>query len=198
MAKRKKSDDGRALLDLCAEAGLLKRVQRSGWWVVGIDQPESVADHCFRCALLGYVLAKQERADTGTVVMMCLFNDLHEARINDSHKMASIYFDHKDAEERAFRAQIAGLPKGMRDELAGWRAAYNQQQSKESIIARDADILECLLQAKEYHDQGHRQAKLFFQKAPRFLRTRSSRRLWQLARNWDSSAWWQRVAQFHR
>ena len=26
------------------ELGQLKRVRRSGWWVAGVDQPESVAD----------------------------------------------------------------------------------------------------------------------------------------------------------
>ena len=40
-----------------------KRVKRSGWWVAGIDDPESVAEHSYRTALLGYILASLEGAD---------------------------------------------------------------------------------------------------------------------------------------
>ncbi|MBF0384955.1 MAG: HD domain-containing protein, partial [Candidatus Omnitrophica bacterium] len=39
-------------VNLFAEAGLLKRVKRSGWWVAGIKDPESVAEHSFRCAVI--------------------------------------------------------------------------------------------------------------------------------------------------
>ena len=198
MPKAKTDKSEEKILNLLAEAGLLKRVRRSGWWVVGINQPESVAEHCFRCAVLGYVLAKMEKADSNSVTMMCLFNDLHEARINDSHKMASIYFDHRLAEDTAFGAQVEDLPRPIREEMRGWRREYTRQKSKESIIARDADILECLLQAKEYYEQGHEQAKLFFQKAPEHLRTASARKLWKKAQKWKSSTWWQKVAEFKR
>jgi hypothetical protein len=32
------------------EAGQLKRVKRSGWWIAGVKDPESVAEHSFRTA----------------------------------------------------------------------------------------------------------------------------------------------------
>ncbi len=186
------------LLDLFAEAGLLKRVRRSGWWVIGIKDAETVADHSFRCAVIGYIMAKMEGACTNTVTMMCLFNDLHEARINDFHKVTIRYIDYKKAEEKAFREQIEYLPKDIKNELQGWRCEYVKQKSKESLIARDADIFECLLQAKEYYEQGHRQAKLFFKKAPRFLKTKSAKKLWKDVKMWSSSDWWQKICEFHR
>ncbi len=31
------------------EVGYLKRVRRSGWWLLGNKTPESVAEHSFRC-----------------------------------------------------------------------------------------------------------------------------------------------------
>ena len=86
-AARKKQEE--AILELVCEAGLLKRVQRSGWWVLGIKNAESVAEHSFRCAVVGYVLAHMEQADAYKVLVMCLFGDMHEARITDLHKMAS-------------------------------------------------------------------------------------------------------------
>ncbi len=74
-------------LNFFAEAGLLKHIKRSGWWVAGIKDPETVAEHCFRCAVIGFYLAQMEKVDPYKVVTMTLFNDIHEARINDLHKM---------------------------------------------------------------------------------------------------------------
>ena len=34
-------------LDFLAEAGMLKRIKRSGWWMVGVPYEESVAEHSF-------------------------------------------------------------------------------------------------------------------------------------------------------
>jgi len=186
------------ILNLLLEAGLLKRVRRSGWWVAGINGPESVADHCFRCAVIGYMLASLEHADKYEVTLMCLFNDIHEARINDAHKVASRYLNYPQAEQAAFNDQIKNLPLVIKKELKSLRNNYNHQKSKESIVARDADILECLLQAKEYYDYGYEHAKLFFKKAPRFLKTKSAKNLWKQIKTMDSSKWWQAITEFKR
>ncbi|MCM8812647.1 MAG: HD domain-containing protein [Candidatus Omnitrophica bacterium] len=188
----------KAFLQLIHESGLLKRVRRSGWWVVGINNPESVAEHCFRCAVIGYVLAVMERLDAHTVTMMCLLNDIQEARINDAHKVASRYLNFSAAEDAAFADQTARLPEPARRQLRAWRADYTAQKTPESIAARDADILECLIQAKEYHEQGYAQAEKFLRKAPRFLRSAAAKQLWQAALRTDSSGWWQELTDFKR
>src|SRR5947207_14918734 len=93
---------GLAALNFFAEAGLLKRVKRSGWWVAGIENPESVAEHSFRCAIIGHYLAHAEGVDPYPVMTMTLFNDIHEARINDLHKMGHYYIEFRSAEKKAF------------------------------------------------------------------------------------------------
>ncbi|HEX9314813.1 MAG TPA: HD domain-containing protein, partial [Actinomycetota bacterium] len=40
------------------ELGHLKQSARTGWWMVGVSHPESVAEHTLRTALLGFVLAE--------------------------------------------------------------------------------------------------------------------------------------------
>ncbi len=185
-------------LDFFAEAGLLKRVKRSGWWVAGIKDPESVADHCFRCAVIGFYIAHEEGADPYRVLAMTLFNDIHEARINDLHKMGHYYIDFKDAEKRVFKDQVATLPPKVRDALTDIRGDYDTQLTHEALIARDADILECLVQAREYEDSGHPVAEKFLQRAPGFLKTRTAKQLWKGLRRWDPAAWWQNVVKFER
>ena len=185
-------------VNLFAEAGLLKKIKRSGWWVAGIKDPESVAEHCFRCTVMAYYIAHLEKANVSRVMIMALFNDVHESRINDLHKMGHFYIDFKDAEKRVFRDQVKGLAPSVRDELTRIRLEYDRQGSKESLVARDADILECLLQAKEYYDRGHEGAKHFFKRAPSYLKTRTAKDLWQKIKKWDSHAWWQTVVKFER
>ncbi|MBF0387107.1 MAG: HD domain-containing protein [Candidatus Omnitrophica bacterium] len=185
-------------LDFFAEAGLLKRVKRSGWWVAGIEDPESVADHCFRCAVIGFYMAHEEGADPYRVLAMTLFNDIHEARINDLHKMGHYYIDFKAAEKRVFADQVAALPARVKSELVSVRGDYDTQASLEALVARDADILECLVQAKEYCDNGHPVARKFLKRAPGFLKTRTAKELWEALQTWDSTVWWENVVKFER
>jgi putative hydrolase of HD superfamily len=194
----RKAVKSNAPLDFFAEAGLLKRVKRSGWWVAGIENPESVADHCFRCAVIGFYMAHEEGADPYRVLAMTLFNDIHEARINDLHKMGHFYIDFKDAEKRVFRDQVAPLPSKVRAALTDIRGDYDAQRTHEALIARDADILECLVQAKEYEDHGYPVARKFLQRAPGFLKTRTAQKLWGSLQRWDSTVWWENVVKFER
>ena len=196
--KSRKINPQVAALDFFAEAGLLKRVKRSGWWVAGIKDPETVAEHCFRCAVIGYYIAYCEGVDPFKVVTQTLFNDIHEARINDLHKMGHHYIDFREAEKKAFADQVALLDQRVKGALLVMRKDYESQASSESIVARDADILECLIQAKEYVDLGFPVAKTFFKRAPEYLKTATAQKLWEQALSWDSHAWWQNVVKFER
>lgn len=193
-----KSGEEEKVVEFIFEAGLLKRVPRSGWSVLGISNPESVADHSFRCAVIGYLIAHMEKVSVSRTLLMTLFNDMHEARITDLHKMAQRYIDAGPAEDKAFDDQIGSLPESIHQELSDVREEYRAQESVESVVARDSDILECLIQAREYHEHGHRSAALFMEKAPQYLRTESAKKLWGLAQTMDVNEWWGRIGSFTR
>ena len=186
------------IVEFILETGVLKRTPRSGWSLLGIDHAESVADHSFRCAVIGYLLAHMEKVSVHKVLLMTLFNDIHEARITDLHKMAQRYVAAERAEDTSFEEQISALPKEMSDELSGLREDYRRQVSGESIVARDCDILEFLIQAKEYYEHGQKSAALFMKKAPKHLKTDSARALWKLAESADVNEWWTRISSFSR
>ena len=193
-----KSNKEKNIINFLAEAGQLKRVKRSGWWVIGIKDPESVAEHCFRCAVLGYILAKMEKADPYKVAMMALFNDIHEARINDLHKMGHSYIDFREAEMKVFKEQMALLPAIMGVELSALRGEYDKQSSKEAVVARDADILECVFQAKEYLESGSKDAQSFIDVGKKYLKCRSAKLLVKSMRSWKSKDWWFHLKKFER
>lgn len=187
-----------SVLNFILESGVLKSIARSGWQVIGIKNGESVAEHCFRCAIIGYLLAGMEGANMEKTAVMCLFNDIAETRIGDLHKMSQKYINLYSIEEKIFEEQVSLLPKKTEKELLRILREYKIQRTKESIIARDADILECLIQAKEYYDQGLRQAQKFMKKAPFFLRTKSAKELWNLVKRKDTGKWWLRLSTFKR
>jgi len=198
MKKAKNHKDVSKLLDFISEAGMLKQVRRSGWSVLGIKHSESVADHSFRCAVIGYILAHMEGADPYRVLLMTLFNDIHEARIFDLHKMAQRYIDGRKAEDKSFYEQVRSLPFGIRTELTDMRKEFLAQMTKESIVARDADVLECLIQAREYQIHGFREAAKFMKKAPDVLKTKSAVKLWKMAKTTDINNWWTKLSEFPR
>jgi hypothetical protein len=57
------ADDLSAVARFLYEAGTLKNTARTGWWMAGVKQPESVAEHSWRTSLIALVIAKLEGAD---------------------------------------------------------------------------------------------------------------------------------------
>jgi putative hydrolase of HD superfamily len=104
----------------------------------------------------------------------------------------------REAEKTAFTEQVATLDESMRKELTSLREEHDGQETPESIIARDADILECLIQAKEYTDLGFQNAKKFFKQAPDHLKTESAKKLWNSTASWESNTWWEKLGKFER
>lgn len=198
MKKKTGQKNIKSVVDFISEAGMLKRVARSGWSVLGVQNPESVADHSFRCAVISFALAHLEKANAHRALLMALFNDIHEARLTDLHKMAQRYIDTTQPDDNAFHDQVSALPGPLGDSLTAMHKEYVEQKTKESVIARDADILECLIQAKEYHEFGYAQAHKFMQKAPGFLRTKSAKLLWKHAKKADLNDWWVTLSDFKR
>lgn len=172
------------------ELGLLKRIRRTGWWVAGVEDPESVAEHSFRTAVLGLVLATMEGADPLRTAVMCLIHDLPETRIGDLHRLNRRYLDPEEAESRAFSHQVQSLPGGMAEQLTELFVEFNASATKEALVARDADVLECLIQAREYQVQGCSSVTEWINNAFTQLRTTSARRLAQASMTTDPKDWW--------
>lgn len=172
------------------ELGQLKRVKRSGWWLAGIKDPESVAEHSFRAAIIGRFLAEMENADADKVTAMVLFHDIPEARINDLHKVGARYINFKKAEETVLKEQAERLPKKIADEMLSSHYEVEQQKTKEAIIAKDADLLECAIQAKEYLEQSYKDCENWIHNVGKLLKTRSAKKVFGLMNKTNANSWW--------
>jgi putative hydrolase of HD superfamily len=168
------------------EVGMLKKTPRTGYQFLG-SGGESVADHSFRTAVIGYVLASQEPgADRNKVVLMCLFHDFPEARTGDHNYVNKKYV--KTDEERAVQDQVRELRFG--DEIVDLFREFNGCDTLEARLAKDADQLDLILELKGQLDSGNPNAKDWLSYAVKRIITDGAKQMAQEILTTNSSDWW--------
>lgn len=174
------------------EMGLLKRYRRTGWLVAGVKDPESIADHSLRTAIIAAVLAAMEGASPERAALLSLFHDSQETRLTDIPYLAKPYVK-RASNERVTSDQTQGLPQPVAAMIGEVVAEYEGKASPEAICARDADKLECLIQAIEYREQGNQNTRPWIDTSLTQLQTTSAKRLADEALNTGSLEWFTRV-----
>lgn len=173
------------------EMGQLKRVKRSGWWIAGVENPESVAEHSFRTAIIAYILAQLEGADSGKVVSMALFHDMAEARINDAHRIVRRYVNLNNVDKEVAIDQSKRLPSDMAERISSLFGELEEGVSPEAKVVRDADLLECLVQAREYQTLGYHDVVDWIFNARAALKTESAKKIAAECLKTEPKEWWQ-------
>ncbi|MFJ6411008.1 HD family hydrolase [Streptomyces hydrogenans] len=158
------------------EMGVLKNAKRTGWWFTGNNNPESIAEHSFRVGIIGAVLAMMEGVDPARVALMCLFHDTQETRIGDIPHIGRRYLD-AAANETVTADQVSAAYPAVRDGVQRVVEEYEAKGTPEAVVARDADKLECLVQAVEYRAQGNTLVQDWIDTSLDSLKTASAREL---------------------
>jgi putative hydrolases of HD superfamily len=171
------------------ETGHLKRTRRSGWWIAGVKDPESVAEHSYRTAIIGYVLAVLEGANPDRTAAICAFHDVPEVRLGDIPSTGKRYLTPPPAED-VIKEQTAELPATVGQAVRDLIGEHEARQTAEAVCARDADKLECLLQAREYQAQGYRDVQPWIDTMVAAMRTDAGKYLAAAALETSPSAWW--------
>ena len=174
------------VVEFLFEIGMLKKTPRTGYQFLGSGK-ESVADHSFRTAVIGYILASQEpKADMNKVILMCLFHDFPETRTGDHNYVNKRYV--KADEEGALRDQVRELPFGK--EVIALANEFNEDATLEAQLSRDADQLDLILELKEQLDFGNPNAKDWLDFAVKRLLTENARRMAREILESDCTNWW--------
>jgi putative hydrolase of HD superfamily len=130
-------------------AGMLKRIQRTGWIDAEVYQPESVADHSFRTAFLCMIYADIQGLDPLKLLRMALIHDIPEAIIGDLTPKQKTEKTKEDEEEAMLRI-LCLLPAPQRERyLAVWDE-YQEGKTEEAKAVRQLEKIEMALQATEY------------------------------------------------
>lgn len=174
-----------SLTNFLFEACALKRLQRTGWQILGAGNKESIAEHSFMVAVIGYVLARELKADTMKVLMMGLFHDFSETRTGDVYKLADLYVAVDDAKAR-------------RDSFSSDKSLtllfeeYEKKSSLESKIVHDADNLVLLLELKQLIESGNTNAGEWFEANKDRLRLKESKEVFEEIKKTNSQDWWKK------
>lgn len=198
-------DDLKNLVKFIFEVGQLKRTPRSGWLKLGINDPESVADHSFRTAVIGFILGEMEGHDPYRTASYCLFHDMAETRTGDLDWLAQRYLDRGDSlSSEVLNEQLERLPKEQKSLIKNLFDQTGKEDDLE-LVARDADLLDLIFQTLEYTYQGNDPAQEWFENTLHLLRSESGKRIGEFLREKEKEvstenlvAWWKGLKTKHQ
>jgi len=119
------------LLDFFLEVEKLKEMPRTGWVLRGVRNPETIAEHTFRLAVVCWLLTEKRNFNVKRAILIALFHDLCEVFAGDITPF--LYYPHlpRNKEER----------KKM---LMKWTRLYQKEKQKIGRIKFEKEKEGCL------------------------------------------------------
>lgn len=173
------------IADFIFELGMLRKTPRTGYQFLG-SGAENVAEHSFRTAMIGYVLAQKSGADVARTVLLCLFHDVHEARIGDFNYVNRIY--NTCNPELALEHALEGT--GLRTDVVDMWRELEGEDTVEAGLAHDADQLDFIANLKEEQDLGNPYAAKWLHHAVLRLQTKIGQECAEALLATDHADWW--------
>jgi len=173
------------IIEFIFEVGTLRRINRLHLQKMGKTE-DSVADHIFRVAIIGYLLAKREGLDADKVLKMCLFHDLVEARTGDHDWFHKKFV--KINEMKAIKSQWQGVVS--EKEIIKLFKEYLARKTIEAKMAKEADELEQIFQLKEYADQGNKEAARWLPHNSKRIKTKIGKEIIKELQKSNIHDWW--------
>ncbi len=155
------------------------------------EADDNISDHSFRVAIIGMNLASLEKCDVNKVLKMCLFHDVAETRIGDANFINQQYSELH--EEEARNDQMAGLP--IASEILGLLKEFEQRESKESIVAKDADYLDQMILQREYFLKDPQNHDIWQNFTESKLKSESAKKLARQIRETNPFEWLYQLAE---
>jgi len=134
----------------------LKKIQRKGWKnKLGLEKPESVADHSYSMTMMAVILGQLQGLDIIKILKMSLIHDLAESIIGD-YAPEEISKERKtNLENNAMNKILSKLPTNLIEEYTLIWQEYQAKKTNESEFIHEIDKLEMAFQAKTYMTEGH-------------------------------------------
>lgn len=198
MGKNITKNNFNRLASFLFEIGTIRKIPRGHMQtLLTNDLSDNIASHSYRVSMIGWFLAHIEQADPYKVLSMCIFHDTGEARSGDQNWVHKRYV--KVFEDEIMQDQYKGLPGEAELTILG--NEYKKRQSKEAIIAKDADLIDQLLLVKEYIWQGNKEAAswLINNKGRKenthiaMLKTKTAKMIAQKIISQNPGDWWKNV-----
>lgn len=153
----------------------LKKTPRKGWKEkIGLEDPESVADHSYNTAIMAMVFSDLNGYDTQKILKMALLHDLAESVTGDFTPEEISKDNKREIENQTMREILSKLPLTIAENYERIWTEYQNENSKEAILVHEIDRLEMALQARKYLLEGYAKDKLemFFESARKDIKTK--------------------------
>lgn len=182
------------IINFLYEIGTMRKLARMHRQVfLTDDMTDSIASHSYRVAVISWFLAKEEGADPYKTVMMGLLHDMSEVRSNDHNWIHKKYV--KVYEDEINKDQLGTLPYPDLKEIID---EYDKRESKEAILAKEADTLDQILLLREYEWSGNKEASIWLNgkgkstgnEQLKKLKTDISKKLGEKIYEISPSDWW--------
>lgn len=164
------------LINFLLKAGKLKRMRRSGWVLRKVKDPETITEHSFRLAIMGWLLGKRKGVNPEKIIKLALIHDLGEVYSGDitpyddilpknekqkkellktwprfSDKKKKEYFLNKHKKEwESLKKIVSDLSYNDQKEIINLWCEYELGLTEESRFVKQLDKVENLVQALEY------------------------------------------------
>lgn len=175
-------------LELLYELGALRFIPRAWKQFFNADF-ENLAEHHFRVAWLGMILAMMEKkGNHGKILKMALVHDIAESRTGDVHQIGRQYT--KRNEELAIDDILKNT--SLSKEMKKLWHEYEERKTIEAKIVKDADWLDVDLEIREQLARGVSTIKVWLANRKliyKHLHTKSGKKLWQQIHKSNPQDW---------
>lgn len=151
--------DTKKLQEFMELIGRLKHMKRTGWVIRNIPDPETIAGHMYRMAMLSF-LVDSEDLDKIKIMQMALIHDLAECIVGDITPHCGVSADEKHRREDEAMEGICELLGDKGPTILQMFREYEKQESPEAQYVKDLDRLDLIMQAYEYEKRDNIPGKL--------------------------------------
>uniref|UniRef100_A0A8R1TR31 5'-deoxynucleotidase HDDC2 n=1 Tax=Onchocerca volvulus TaxID=6282 RepID=A0A8R1TR31_ONCVO len=139
----------------------LKHLKRTGWMKFNIPEPETVACHMYRMAVLAMLL--DDSYDRAKCIRMTLVHDLGEAIIGDITPYCGISVTEKHRlENEAMKKITEMVPSSAGEDWYSLWQEYEDNETKEAKIVKHLDKFDMIAQAFHYEQKYDIDLEEFF------------------------------------
>lgn len=169
IGNKQRSERAELIVQCLAELHQLSKLPRIGWVLAGVQNPESVATHCFETAVIARILTRffDQEVDLGKVLTMALFHEAGEVRLTDLPRRAAPYV--KPVKSQAEQAIVKDVLGGIDGSLLAILDEFHEGKTLEARLAEAAEELQIIFAALMYAKEQNGDITEYRQDADRFV-----------------------------
>ncbi|XP_022188562.1 5'-deoxynucleotidase HDDC2 isoform X3 [Nilaparvata lugens] len=161
------SIEGSKLLNFLELMGQLKHVKRTGWVMEKVENPETIAGHMYRMAVMCFLLDSDSsfgNLNKNRCIQLSLVHDMAECIVGDITPHCGVPVEEKHKRETEAMQKLSEMTGAAGESMKKLFEEYEAQETAEAKFVKELDRLDMVIQAFEYEkrDNAHGKLQEFF------------------------------------